>query len=133
MATPRRTNTTLAERVLPDCSAVAAISATTSLALCTMERDYIVDSFECEFPGGYTADASNRYTITLQAGATVLSTVDLTPSGVGTLADLAFGQGTPGTSISGAKGDVLKVVCTKNGTAANLPIGTRFVAHCRLL
>lgn len=120
----------------PEASTVAAISATTTVVLKTMDRDYVVDKFEIAMPGGYTSDASNRYTITLQAGATVLATADLTPSGpnhTGDLADNVFVAATLAATHKGAAADVLKVVLTKNGSAANVPAGTRLVAHCHLL
>lgn len=135
MSTPRRENKTLQERDRLEATTVAAISATGSVALGTLDRDYVVDKFEIEVPGGYTADATNRYTLTLQVGATVLATADLTPSGAnstGSLTDLVFVAATLAAAHAGSAGDTLKVVLTKNGTAANIPAGTRLIAKCRL-
>lgn len=136
MSVTRRENLVLRERDRVEATTVAAISATSSIALGTMDRDYVVDSFEIEVPGGYVSDATNRYTLTLQAGATVLATADFTPSGAnstGTLVDLVFAIATLAATHYGSAGDTLKVVLTKNGTAANIPAGTRLVAKCHLL
>lgn len=133
MSVTRRENKTLQERDRVEATIVAAVAATSSIALGTMDRDYVVDSFEIEVPGGYVSDAVNRYTITLQAGATVLATADLTPTGTGSLTDLVFAAATLAATHYGSAGDTLKVVLTKNGTAANIPAGTRLVAKCHLL
>lgn len=132
MSVPRRENKTLQERDRVEATIVAAVAATSSIALGTMDRDYVVDSFEVEAPGGYTADDVNRYTITLQAGATVLATLDLTTA-TGSLVDLVFKAATLAATHYGSAGDTLKAVLTKNGTAANIPAGTRLVAKCHLL
>lgn len=133
MSVTRRENKTLQERDRLQADVVTAIAATASISLGTMDRDYVVDSFEIEVPGGYVSDAVNRYTITLQAGATVLATADLTPTGTGSLTDLVFAAATLAATHYGSAGDTLKVVLTKNGTAANIPAGTRLVAKCHLL
>lgn len=133
MSVPRRKNTVLAEKVVAALVVPAAVAATTTYVLQTMDGDYAIDKFEIAMPGGYTADATNRYTITLQAGATVLATADLTPTGAnstGTLTDNVFVNATLAAAVNGANGDTLKVVLTKNGTAVNIPAGTRLVAHC---
>lgn len=136
MGTPRRKNNTLQETDNPQASIVAAVSATSTVVLQTMDRDYTVDKFEITIPGGYTSDDTNRYTITLQAGATVLATADLKTTGGGGTGDFADNvpkAATLAASHKGSAGDVLKVVITKNGSAANVPAGTRLVAHCHLL
>lgn len=136
MAYPRRPNQFVQERINPAASTVAAIAATTTVVLETMDADYIVDKFEVVIPGGYTADDTNRYEITLQKGATVLATLSLKTGaggGFGNVADNVPAAATLAASPTGSKDDVLKVVLTKNGTAANVPAGTRLVAHCHLL
>jgi hypothetical protein len=129
MAPPRRPNEFLQEKLTADTLAVAAIAATSSLVLQTMDGAYRINSFELEAPGGYSADASNYYVITLQAGSTVLATWSTQTGQQGALTDGVPGQAVLAGTITGAKGDVLKVVCTKAASAANLPAGTRFVAH----
>lgn len=133
---PRRPSDFIQEKVLEGTIVLAAVAATTSVGLCLMDTDYKVDKFTVMMPGGYTADDVNRYTLTLQAGATVLSTLDLKTvggGGSGTLLDLVFATGVNIAAPNGAAGDNLKVVMTKNGTAANIPAGTRLVAHCHLV
>ena len=66
MTTPRRPNANLQDKVVLTRDVTTAISATTTQLLGTMTRDYLIDRFELEVPGGYSADASNYYVITLR-------------------------------------------------------------------
>ena len=63
---PKRPSAFLQEKAVLQTVAVAAVSATTTLALATMDADFVVDSFEVEVPGGYTSDATNYYDLSLQ-------------------------------------------------------------------
>lgn len=75
---PRRPNQFTQDKVLLDASTVAAISATTTIPLGTMDGDFTVDKFEVEVPGGYTADAANYYDISLQAKGQTFTAVAAT-------------------------------------------------------
>jgi hypothetical protein len=132
---PRRPNAFTQDKDRLELIVTTAIAATGSLALGTMDGDYTVDRFEIIVPGGYTADNTNFYTITLQAAAVVLATITttITAPGTGNIADLTAPAGVLAASPAGSSGDVLKVVFTKAGTAVNLPVGTRLVAHCHQL
>lgn len=136
MANPRRPNQFVQDKVVADASTVAAIAATSTIILQTMDGDYVVDKFEVMMPGGYTADDTNYYTLTLQKGATVLATLSLKTvggGGFGNLTDLVPAAATLAANPTGSKDDVLKVVLTKTSAAANVPAGTRLIAHCRQL
>ena len=131
---PRRPNSFTQDKDRLDTALTAAQAATGSTWLGTVDGDYVVDKFEVEIPGGYTADDTNYYTITLQAGAVVLATLTLKiTGGFGNVVDLVGAAATLAANPTGASGDNLKVVMTKTAAAVNLPIGTRFVAHIHQL
>lgn len=63
---PRRPSTFIQEKVVDGASNAAAVSATTTLPCVTMDGDFEIDSFEVMAVGGYTADPSAYYDISLQ-------------------------------------------------------------------
>ena len=213
----RRENKTLMERSVLQAEAVAAVAATSTICLGVADRDFVVDKFELEAPGGYVDNASAYYDISLQpTGQTVTATaatdtltttnphgyvtgdsvqftnsggglpaglsagvtyfvvqvdalnfkvadtfahavagtniIDITTAGTGTqtaakviamwslktgangaLTDVVFASATLQQSPTGSLGQQLNVVMTKFSTAANIPAGTRLVAHLRYL
>jgi hypothetical protein len=215
MPTPRRPNNFVQDKDERNVTAVAAVAATGTLPVGTMDGDFIVDKFEVHAPGGYASDASNYYDLSLQikgqtftataatdvcnavahslltgdavqatnaggglptglsagvtyyvirvdadnfklattpANATAGTAIDITGAGTGTqtvckvlamwslktgnngtLTDLVFASGTLQPNPTGTSGQQLNVVLTKFGTGANVPAGTRFIAHCRQL
>lgn len=133
MSPTRRPNVTLQEKLLVSLDIAAAIAATTTLPIATMDGSYLVDKLEISVPGGVTQDPANYYVVTLQVGATVLATYSFQTGQQGTLASNTFGAGVLGATKNGSSGDQLNIVCTKNGTAGNLPVQTRIVAHLHQL
>jgi hypothetical protein len=75
---PKRPPTFLQEKVILKATNPAAISATATLPLGTMDGDFVVEKFELEMPGGYTADASNYYDISLQVAPVAITSVSST-------------------------------------------------------
>lgn len=63
---PKRPSQFVQEKVVDGASNAAAVAATTTLPVATMDGDYEVDSFELSLVGGYTADPSAYYDISLQ-------------------------------------------------------------------
>src|SRR5579863_905253 len=116
----RRKNQVLQEPNKLQVDVVAAVSATSTFMLGTIFRDYYIEYFELEAPGGYSADASNYYVITLQAGSTVLATWSTQTGQQGALTDQVMAQAVLSGSAAGSANDQLKVVCTKHASAANL-------------
>jgi hypothetical protein len=136
MTLHRRANAVLQEIAPIDLDLVAAVSATTIFPIATMERDYAITKFELEVPGGYTADASNYYVITLQTGAgspVVLATWSTLTSAQGSLTTLVFSSAVLSTPPTGVSGDQLNIACTKHASAVNIPAQTRFRVHAKLL
>jgi hypothetical protein len=66
LTNPKRPPTFLQEKFLDGVTNAAAVSATTTLPMGTMDGDYIIEKFEVEMPGGYTADPSAYYDCSLQ-------------------------------------------------------------------
>lgn len=66
-SSPKRPPNFTQEKVVIATTTVAAISATTTIPLGTLDGDYVIEKFEVEDPAGYTSDASNYYDISLQA------------------------------------------------------------------
>jgi hypothetical protein len=221
---PKRDNQFLKERLREGYTLGTAVSATTTIPICTSGSDYVIDKFEIEVPGGYVEDPANYYVITLQNGANgngvgtsnVLAThstqsaaavtftavaatdictatahglvtgsgiqvansggalpaglaatttyfaividantfklatslanalagtaIDITTNGTGTqtflpiaLTDLVFVTATLAASPVGSANDILVIVMTKHSSAPNLPVGTNFNVHFRLI
>ena len=111
-----------------------AVSATATFAIATPDpnRPFRVDRAELIVDATYAADPANFYALTLQKGATVIAAWSTQTTAQGALTG-----GTPAAMVlSGtdanlvlAAGDVLSLVATKNGTAAN--ITPRVVVHGR--
>jgi hypothetical protein len=66
------------EKVIHGASTVAAIAATTTIPLGTMDADYVVDKWEIENPGGYTSDAAAYYDVSLQIAPKTFTAVAAT-------------------------------------------------------
>lgn len=66
MSSARRPQNWYQERVNASFTAVAAVAASTTVPLRTMPRDFILDQFEVEAAGGYTADPAAYYDISVQ-------------------------------------------------------------------
>lgn len=71
LVNPKRPPNFTQEKVIDGASNAAALAATTTLPCCTMDGDFFVDKFEVQIPGGYTADATNYYDISLQIAPSV--------------------------------------------------------------
>lgn len=74
----RRKNYFVQDKFLLESSAVAAVAATTTIPLGTSDGPYIVEKFEIMAAGGYTADASNYYDVSLQSKPVVFTAVAAT-------------------------------------------------------
>lgn len=115
-------------------TAAAAIAATSSLAIGVPSDKSLFRVERCEImvDADYTADAANYYVLTIQAGATVLATWSTQTGQEGALTNLTPAKMTlsaTDASLVLAAGAALKLVATKNGTAAN--ITPRVVVHGR--
>lgn len=134
MSFTRRKNDVYRELSPIDLDIVAAIAATTTFPLCLMERAYRISAVELEVPGGYAADPANFYVIALKthAGVTLASWSTQTAA-QGALTTLVFAAMVLAATTTGIGGDQLDIVCTKNGTAANLPAQTRVRVHPTLI
>lgn len=124
----RRKNTVLQEKLDWQLDIANAIAATVTFPLGTTETDFYIEKFEVTAFGGFVGDPANYWVITLQDGATVLATYSTLSTAQGTLTAGAMGAGSLGTTISGAKGDTLSIVLTKNGNALNFPAQSRIRA-----
>ena len=133
MTLTRRANVTLQEKIELSLDIAAAVAATTTFPLATMDGAYEVDKIEISVPGGVTQDPAAYYVVSVQVGATVLAQYSFQTGQQGTLASNTFGAGVRGATFSGVQGDQLNIVCTKNSTAANLPVQTRVVVHLHQL
>lgn len=131
----KRPNILYADKVVATATTNAAIAATTSLPLCSVDGDTRVDKFEIAVPGGYVTDPANYYVVTLQQGATVLATYSLLTGAQASLTTLVFGNAVlaavPVATLAVAT--QLNVVLTKVGAAVNFPAGSQFVAHLKQL
>jgi hypothetical protein len=115
-------------------SAAAAIAATGSLAIGvpSSTEKFRVERVEIMSDADYTADASNYYVLTLQSGATVLATWSTQTGQEGALTNLVPASMTLSATDANlvlAAAAALKLVATKNGSAAN--ITPRVVVHGR--
>lgn len=63
---PKRPSQFVQEKILDGVTNAAAVSATTTLPVGTMDTDYVIEKFEVQCPGGYTSDAAAYYDISLQ-------------------------------------------------------------------
>lgn len=115
--------------------ASTGLTVTTTLPLETLDFTTRIDSCEVLNGTGFTADAANYWTITLQAGATVMATWSTMTGAEGTLtANVAGAMTLHATDANrvGAAGALLKLVFTKTGSPANFPSG-RIIAHGRIV
>jgi hypothetical protein len=110
---------------------VAALSATTTLPLSSQDGPFALASAEICVPGGLSADASNYWVFTIvdTTSSTTLATYSTQTSAQGAITSNVLTSIPVASPASGLSGDALAVVCTKHGSAANLPAQTRFVAH----
>ena len=108
-----------------------ATSATTTYALFTAQRTFRVTAIELIVDTTYAADPANYYSIAIQVGGRTVGTWSTQTSAQG-----AITGGTPasvplatesGQNRVAAKADVVTLVATKHGTAAN--ITARVVVH----
>jgi hypothetical protein len=110
-------------------------SATSTLALETLDAATRIDSVEILNPTGFAAHASNYWTLTLQKGSTVIATWSTLTGQEGTITantKAAMRMSSTDANTVGAAGDLLKLVLTKTGTPAAFPAG-RVVAHGRIV
>lgn len=111
----------------------AAIAATDTLPQRVIRRDMRVEKIDLVVDTTYANDAANFYVITVQKGATVIATWSTQTGQQGALTADTFVSMTLSATDANRVchvGDVFQVVFTKNGAAANLPIG-RICAHCK--
>ncbi len=114
--------------------ALPAVSATTTLALTTLPLRFRLDRAELIVDATYTQDPANYYVFTLQAGGTVLGTWSTLTGQQGTLTGgtpAAMVLATPDANLVNIAGNVLSLVCTKFGAAANATL--RINVHGRHL
>lgn len=78
MSYTKRPNTWYADKYLIGTQTNAAIAATTTLPVCTMDGDYRIDKFEIEAPGGYAVDPANYYVVSLQTRPQAITVVPST-------------------------------------------------------
>ena len=125
------------QTVTYQCIPLAAIAATTTFAMCTMDRPFRIDRVEVVCDATYAQDAANFYTLTAAHGAapTTAATWSTQTGAQGTITG-----GTPGVMVLHATdanrvvpaGATLKFVATKAAAAANITprivVRGRFVA-----
>lgn len=107
-----------------------AISATIPLALLTLQQNFRVQRAELVVDVTYLVDPANYYVFTLQRGATIVATWSTLTGQQGTITaavPAAMVLSATDTNLVGQVGDVLTLVATKNGAAAN--IQPRIVVH----
>lgn len=99
-------------------------AATTTFAIGTAQRPFRVDAVELITDATITQDAANFYALVFRVGGRTVATYSFVTGGNGTLTAAIPGAATlaaeSGQNRVAAKGDVIDVVATKNGTAANL-------------
>lgn len=105
-----------------------ALSATTTMRMPSVPRDFLVDSVQYSLPAGFTADANNYWTIALNNGATVLASWSTRATGSG--GQGAITANTPVSLVMSTSailtllsGTAPAVVLTKTGTPNPLPGG----------
>jgi hypothetical protein len=109
-------------------------AATTTFAIATAQRPFRVDAIELITDATITQDPANFYALTFRVGGRTVGTYSFATGVNGTLTaavpGLASLAAESGQNRVAAKGDVVDVVATKNGTAANLS-NLRAVVHGR--
>jgi hypothetical protein len=113
--TPKRPPQFVQEKFLDGVTNAAAVSATTILPMGTTDGDYVIEKFEVEMPGGYTADASNYYDCSLQCAPAAVTATAATD----TLNATAHGLQT---------GDSVQFTNSGGGLPAGLTAGTTYFA-----
>lgn len=135
MPFPRRKNQVLQDKIVLPVDLVAAASSATTMPLGTMDGPYELDLFELTVPGGFVANSSAYWVITLVdvTASVTLATWSTQTGQQGTLTTLVMAAATNGATVSGAKGAQLNVVLTPTGSPASLAAQSRFVAHLHQL
>lgn len=127
-------NTMFSEPRIISRTAAVAIAATGSLVIGVPSSTLKVRIARVEIMSDatYADDAANYYVLTLQAGATVIATWSTLTGAEGALTALTPAKMTLSATDANlviAANAALKLVCTKNGSAAN--ITPRVVVHGR--
>ena len=109
-------------------------AATTPFAIETAQRPFRIDSIELISDATIVQDPANFYSLAVQVGGRLVGTWSLLTGAQGTITAATPAQ-VPLAAESGqnrvaAKGDLVQLVATKNGTAANL-VNLRCVVHGR--
>lgn len=109
-------------------------AATTTFAIETAQRPFRVDAIELVTDTTITQDPANFYALTFRVGGRTVATYSFATGVNGTLTAatpaLATLAAESGQNRVAAKGEVIDVVATKNGTATNLSL-LRCVVHGR--
>ena len=111
----RRPPSFLQEKILDGVSNAAAVSATTTFPVGTMDGDFVIEKFEVEMPGGYTADPTAYYDVSLQLAPVTCTATAATD----TLTATAHGLVT---------GDSVQFTNSGGGLPAGLTAGTTYFA-----
>lgn len=125
------------ERSSFDLDLVAAVAASTTFALGLEGASFAVDRLEVTVPSAYAADAANYYVIGVQvhgSGTNLLQWSTLTGADGALAAGVtSYKAGPVGPQAASSTPTQLDVVCTKNGSAVNLPAQTRIRVRLTLL
>lgn len=138
MATPKRTNEFLQERVVLSFDH-PSVTATTAWKFFKVPagRTLKIDAVEYLNPTGLAEDASNNFALAVKADAVVVGSLntdsDLDPDIGASIAANTFTTMTPGTAAESvaAAGAELSLTATETGTAT-LPAG-RVIVHARYI
>lgn len=111
-------------------------AATTPFAIETAKRPFRIDSIELISDATIVQDPANFYSLALQVGGRTVGTWSLLTGAQGTITAavpaLVPLAAEVGQNRVAAQGDLVQLVATKNGTAANL-VNLRCVVHGRYI